>query len=1157
MKSINSLLLVLLLLPFIALQAQHELDCTTVGSSSNYSVCDDFSYSTLTDNPIWVGQVDKFTINDNQQLQLNNTGVDTAYIATANTQLAFDWQLYYKLGFDPSSNNHLRIYLAADKLDLTAPLNGYFLKIGQSGSEDAIEFYQQIGSDISLLTSGQLGLVSDNPEHYLRITRSETGTWSVFTATNEEPTFTVDFTTIATDITTTQYFGFWCKHTMNNSTKFFFDNVYIGLPIEDTSLPTLTNFNVLNNKELQLLFSESIASATLDNSNNYTLNNMTNPSNIEIVNEAATIITISFPESFLTNQENSLKISQLTDLADNVLQDTIINFFYYETQANDIIFTEILADPTPSVGLPNVEFVELYNPTNFPISLKNWSLTKTYPDLTTTFPDTILAPKEYLLVCKSGNSVDSLQHFGKVIGLSNFPVLNNDGATLTLVNEQGIIIDEVSYATSWYQDTAKDDGGWTLELINPMDTCGMATNWIASTHPSGGTPAQENSVFNEMADTTAPMVTTVEIITENALGVFLSEPVTLNTLLAVENYYFDNGLAIGNVTVMEEGNGVQLFLLEELVSGIPYTLHIENLSDCLGNILDSQSITIGVPNEAAMYDVVINEIYADTSIKEEFFNVLLDLPKAPFIELYNRSDKYLNLGNWLLIDNTDTTTISSYTLAPNEYVVLADVDDMVLFEEKGLTVVGVSNFPTLNVGGDEVILVNALGAIIHAVQYDKSWYQDVIKQEGGWTLEMIDPNNPCTGANNWRASNHVIGGTPLQENSIFAANPDTNFVDLLRVEAIDELTIRAYFSEPIATVKALDLANYNIDNIGQPIQAIPEAPYFRTVVLSLPTPLSINTIYTFTVKGLTDCVGNEIGVFNTAKLGLTTVAEKGDLIFNEILFNPSSDGSDFVEIYNRSTKVIDLSKWLLTKINVADNTKIDLTAINLAPYSIFPNQLLVLTPDVENIITTYGKCHMVDNRNFISVNFDNYPNEEGILTLTNAAQTITLDSLAYTSNWHHPLLNNEEGVSLERIDYEAATQDGNNWHSAATTACFATPSLPNSQVITTHNLSENFGIAPTTFSPDFDGFQDYTTINYHLEEAGFVANITIYDAGGRLVKRLVTNALLGERGVFQWNGLDEENQKVGIGIYVINFEVFDLAGDKIHWRRTCVVAGKL
>jgi len=31
-------------------------------------------------------------------------------------------------------------------------------------------------------------------------------------------------------------------------------------------------------------------------------------------------------------------------------------------------------------------------------------------------------------------------------------------------------------------------------------------------------------------------------------------------------------------------------------------------------------------------------------------------------------------------------------------------------------------------------------------------------------------------------------------------------------------------------------------------------------------------------------------------------------LFNEILFNPSSDGVDYVEIYNRSTNIIDLKQ---------------------------------------------------------------------------------------------------------------------------------------------------------------------------------------------------------------------------------------------------------
>ena len=75
-----------------------------------------------------------------------------------------------------------------------------------------------------------------------------------------------------------------------------------------------------------------------------------------------------------------------------------------------------------------------------------------------------------------------------------------------------------------------------------------------------------------------------------------------------------------------------------------------------------------------------------------------------------------------------------------------------------------------------------------------------------------------------------------------------------------------------------------------------------------------------------------------------------------------------------------------------------------------------------------------DSHNIVAVGAD----DESICVLRNH-NGITIDSLSYDHNWHFALLDIEDGVSLERIDYNKPTQDKSNWHSAASTAGFATP----------------------------------------------------------------------------------------------------------------------
>ncbi|MEI9935355.1 MAG: hypothetical protein WDM71_11030 [Ferruginibacter sp.] len=80
----------------------------------------------------------------------------------------------------------------------------------------------------------------------------------------------------------------------------------------------------------------------------------------------------------------------------------------------------------------------------------------------------------------------------------------------------------------------------------------------------------------------------------------------------------------------------------------------------------------------------------------------------------------------------------------------------------GITI-SVTNFPSLDNTGDELILKDENGNVIHAVQYNTDWYQNELKKNGGWSLEMIDTKNSCSGFSNWIASKDQSGGTPAEK----------------------------------------------------------------------------------------------------------------------------------------------------------------------------------------------------------------------------------------------------------------------------------------------------------------------------------------------------------------------------------------------------------
>jgi hypothetical protein len=191
---------------------------------------------------------------------------------------------------------------------------------------------------------------------------------------------------------------------------------------------------------------------------------------------------------------------------------------------------------------------------------------------------------------------------------------------------------------------------------------------------------------------------------------------------------------------------------------------------------------------------------------------------------------------------------------------------------------------------------------------------------------------------------------------------------------------------------------------------------------------------------------------------------------------------------------------------------------------------------------------------FIAVaSMPSFIDTEGDVIILNAQGAIT-DELKYTDKWHFKLLDNKEGVALERIDYNAATQQQDNWHSAATSSGYGTPGYKNSQYRINDEVKGEVSLSPEIVSPDNDGQDDFATISYKFPEPGYVASITIFDATGRPVRYLQRNALCGVSGSFRWDGLREKNQQLASGIYILFTEIFSLNGKRKQFKKTIVLA---
>jgi hypothetical protein len=100
-------------------------------------------------------------------------------------------------------------------------------------------------------------------------------------------------------------------------------------------------------------------------------------------------------------------------------------------------------------------------------------------------------------------------------------------------------------------------------------------------------------------------------------------------------------------------------------------------------------------------------------------------------------------------------------------------------------------------------------------------------------------------------------------------------------------------------------------------------------------------------------------------------------------------------------------------------------------------------------------------------------------------------------------------------------------------------------------------VTPKIFSPDNDGRDDIATIQYTSSEPGFVANVVLFDIGGRPVRHLVRNGTMGLSGYWNWDGLDDKGNSLPIGTYIVFTEIFNLQGKKKIFKNALVLARKL
>jgi Lamin Tail Domain len=632
-----------------------------------------------------------------------------------------------------------------------------------------------------------------------------------------------------------------------------------------------------------------------------------------------------------------------------------------------------------------------------------------------------------------------------------------------------------------------------------------------------------------LIDTLPPVLESLKYLNRNSLMLKFDENVYISEDF---NLLLNDEIQPDSFEI--KGQSIFLFFEENFVNHFEYKLFVTGLIDRKNNEVNtSRNFVFFLPGRG---DIRISELMADPSPE-------VYLPSYEYIELYNTSSEDINLENWELSVGSKQIVLPEIKLKREEYCLLShpDANFDVIFYPVLSSIYSIPN------EGCEIILKNAEKEVIDAIDFSLLWHDEEYKNEGGWSLERIDLSVECGGKENWSSSISSLGGTPMKENSVSLLSHDLNPLYISSINYTGETDFKINFNRQSADLRLLDMTTYRIiSGLSQLISVDIVEPFRKSVFLHF-DQIAPTQITKLLLDGrLEDCFSSEFLISDTLKFGIPQKASPLDILITEVLFDNHPGSAEYIEIYNRSDKTINLYDLILES-GISNEESNEGQFICSDSTLFFPNDYLVLSKSPDDLISYFNSS--IYSRFYFFPEMPVLNNSEGRITLSDRSGQV-IDEMYYNSKDHFPLLTTEKGASLERLDLSGEFGLNAQWHTASSLVNFGTPGYKNSQFTGTKESSSKIECENEFFTPDNDGNDDLAIINYNFRKEGVLGNVIVFNASGRLVNNLYQHELLGTKGRFYWDGRDGEGRICSTGIYLFFIELIYLEGYKEVFKKT-------
>lgn len=945
-----------------------------------------------------------------------------------------------------------------------------------------------------------------------------------------------------------------------------------------------------------------------------------------------------------------------------------------------IVINEFMYQPKDEMP----EWIELFNNSNSEINLKSWLICDAVSSVK--IKSGLKIPSGGYFVLSDKNNLSDFYRIDFDTLTINLPSLNNSGDQVVLKDSLGRTIDSLEYFGS------SKEAGISVERIDPEQN-----EFSTCQSKEKATPGKINSVSRKKYDAG------IGAVIINPDHPFKGETVEISVIW--ENKGTDK---IGcQMTVWNDNEKDSIPDNRLAVSESKILAALETYEYNFREKLEDNAIHLIFRLDAETDEYMDNNtayltICPADSDKAVVINEFMYYPKGEepeWIELFNRSRKTVNLKSWKICDAvSDKKIIENVTVDPDSFIIISGDENIKDFYRISSKVL-VTDFPSLNNSGDQIILKDSLDTVIDSIEYFGS------SGDAGISLERISTED-----NEFSACISYKKATPGKINSVSKKEFDAAIVSVNTIPenplAGSEFAISGEIKNngkrEIKCILSLwedtdrdSTADKNLVT-GPEKMLKPDSSYNYEFTEKLQMQSRTRN---FIVRAFTE--NDQFDENNEELLVVNPGYEFNSIIVNEIMYNPLTGNSEWIELLNRSGYPINIAGWFLgdnsssVKINLQDSV------------IIYPGDYLTLFSDSSGFIlhsrcsskSIFCKFPSLNNeadavvikdeklRVIDSVNYENsiqkgfslerilpegesldlwnwYPSfnfngstagcinsadrlnptgksgvaineilfeadnsvsefielfniseqpvelaslelfvngikikrisdrsfllepgeyfvvaaDSGIysliepdsiasirsFSLNNTSGNISIsdysgnlvDTVAYEASFHNSLITVTKNKSLEKISVLTDGLQADNW-TTSVSETGSTPGKRNSVFINSQGTGTGISVMPNPFSPDNDGFEDFTKIDFNLEPNVSFIRARVFDSKGRVVRTIAESKPVASSGTIIFDGYDNRNTPLRVGIYILLFEAFDQNRSSVSvFKKAVVVARK-